>query len=208
MKIDAMSAQPDRLGRHLVTFEDGSVMRLYRQTIEDFCLYTGKELEDHEAAKLKEAAGLMSAKMRAVRIVSAASVSRKDLEQRLLSRGEDPDQARSAVEWMAELNLVDDAKMAEQVVQRCAAKGYGIARAKQMLYEKRIPKRYWDGALQDYPDQAEYIQSFLHAHVSDPDDARMIKKAIDALLRRGHSYGDIRRGLEQLSVDLEDFRGE
>ena len=61
-------------------FEDGTSMRLYRQTVEDFGLYSGKELTEDELKALRKAAGEMSAKMRAVRIVSASSVSKRDLE--------------------------------------------------------------------------------------------------------------------------------
>ena len=50
-------------------FADGSSMRLYRQTVEDFGLYAGKELSEDELKSLRKAAGEMSAKMRAVRIV-------------------------------------------------------------------------------------------------------------------------------------------
>ena len=67
-------------------FDDGSSMRLYRQTVEDFGLYTGKEMTEQEHAELRKAAGEMSAKMRAVRIVSASSVSKRDLEYRLVQK--------------------------------------------------------------------------------------------------------------------------
>ena len=189
-------------------FEDGTVMRLYRQTIEDFCLYAGLELEDDQLAKLRVAAGEMSAKMRAVRIVSASGVSKKDLERRLIQKGEDPDQARQAVQWMSELELLDDRKMAEQVVQRCIGKGYGLTRAKQALYEKRIPKGYWEAALADYPEQMDSIIAFLNSHLGDHPDPKQRKKAIDALIRKGHSYQSIRRGLEQLSLNTDDFPEE
>ena len=43
MRIDSVASQPDRAGRHLVRFEDGAVMRLYRQTIQDFGLFAGLE---------------------------------------------------------------------------------------------------------------------------------------------------------------------
>lgn len=189
-------------------FEDDSVLRLYRQTLEDFSLYAGQELSEEEMAALQEAAGEMSAKMRAVRIVSASSVSKKDLEHRLIQKGEDPKQAKAAVEWMAELDLVDDRKTAEQVVARCVSKGYGLARAKQALYEKRIPKQYWDAALADYPDQLERIMDFLQSRLTDLQDTAQQRKAIDALMRKGHSYQNIRRALTQLSVDTEDFPEE
>lgn len=208
MKVESLKTAPDRAGRYWVTFDDGSKMGLYRQTVEDFALYSGKELDEQEAEALRTAAGQMSAKMRAVRIVSAASVSRRDLESRLVRKGEDPQQAKEAVAWMEDLHLVDDRATAEQVVSSCISKGYGLARAKQALYEKRIPKEYWDEALADYPDQTEKITAFLKSRLDADSDEKQVRRAVDALIRRGHSYGTIRRALDALSFDTEDFQEE
>ena len=204
MRIDSLKTSPDRAGRYWVTFDDGSKLALYRQTVEDFGLYSGMELTESEAERLISAAGQMSAKMRAVRIVSASSVSKRDLEERLVRKGENPEQAREAVRWMEDLHLVDDRNTAEQVVHSCISKGYGLQRAKQALYEKRIPKQYWEEVLADYPDQWEEIETFLHSRLNADSDQKQIKKAIDALLRRGHSYSTIRRVLNELSFDSED----
>ena len=205
MRIDALKNAPDRAGRYWVTFSDGSRLGLYRQTVEDFGLYPGRELEDSEFERLGVEAGKMSAKMRAVRIVSAASVSKRDLEQRLVRKGEDPEQAKAAVLWMEDLHLVDDRATAEQVVHSCIAKGYGLQRAKQALYEKQIPKAYWEEALTDYPDQTDKIQDFLRSKLDADSDERQKKRAIDALIRRGHSYSAIKKALESLSFDCEDY---
>ena len=205
MRIDSLKTTPDRAGRYAVQFSDGTLMRLYRQTVEDFVLYTGKELSDEEMTALQEAASKMSAKMRAVRIVSASSVTKRDLEQRLVHKGEDPDQAKEAVQWMSDLNLLDDSRVAEQVVQRCISRGYGLQRAKQALYEKKVPKQYWDAALADYPDQLERIVDFLRDRLGEEYDERELKRAIDALMRRGHSYAVIRKALNRLQLDQEEF---
>ena len=205
MRIDSLKTSPDRAGRYWVTFDDGTKLGLYRQTMEDFGLYTGMELTDAEGEKLKAAAGQMSAKMRAVRIVSASSVSKRDLEERLVRKGEDPGQAKEAVRWMEDLHLVDDKNTAEQVVHSCISKGYGIARARQALYEKRIPKQYWGEVLEDYPDQSDRIESFLRSRLDADSDEKAVRKAVDSLLRRGHSYGTIRRVLNDLSFDTEDY---
>jgi len=188
-----------------VRFDDGSQLRLYRQTVEDFGLFAGRELSVEEFRKLKENAGATSAKMRAVRILATTGVSKKDLEQRLIRKGETPDHARNAVEWMEDLSLIDDRKTAEQIVQRCIGKGYGMARAKQALFEKRIPKEYWQEVLADYPDQTDSIISYLRTQLSDANDPKQLRKVMDALLRRGHSYAQIRKGLEQLCVDMDEF---
>ena len=177
-------------------------MKLYRQTVEDFRLYPGMELENLDA--LRESAGSYSAKMRAVRIVSASAVSKRDLENRLVRKGEDPGQAKEAVEWMAELNLVDDRQTARQIVERCIYKGYGLQRAKQALYEKQIPKNLWEEALESYPDQTDAITRFLEQRIKDPSDPKQVKRAIDAALRRGHSYGQIKGALEQIGSEIEE----
>ena len=205
MRIDLLKTTPDRAGRYWITLETGEKMALYRQTVEDFALYSGKELSQEEWKALQEQAGQMSAKMRAVRIVSASSVSKRDLEERLVRKGEDPEQAKQAVQWMEDLHLVNDRNTAEQVVHSCISKGYGLQRAKQALYEKRIPKEFWDEALEDYPDQMDRIQAFLRSRLDGESDVREVKKCIDALLRRGHSYGTIREALRTISLDSDEF---
>lgn len=208
MRIDLFKTSPDRAGRYFVQFDNGETLRLYRQTVEDFGLYTGMELTQEEFDRLHAAASEMSAKMRAVRIISATSISKKDLESRLIQKGEQPAQARQAIGWLEELHLLDDARTAEQIVHSCISKGYGLSRAKQALYEKRIPRELWEDALSGYPDQKERIISFLKARLPDPGDAKATKKAIDALLRRGHSYGEIRAALSELQIDSDDFLEE
>ena len=208
MRIDALSPKADRAGRYLITFSDGSTMRLYRQTVEDFGIYTGLEMTDEEVSHLRTAAGQMSAKMRAVRIVAASNVSKSDLQQRLIRKGESPRQAEEAVKWMEDLNLVDDKVTAEQIVQRCIRQGYGKARAKQALYEKQIPKNLWEEVLEDYPDQTDNITEFLRSRLGDSWDERDLKRAMDALVRRGHSYAQIRQGLRNLELDTDDFPEE
>ena len=197
-----MSANPDRVGRYYVKFEDGSTLRLYRQTMEDYAIFVGREMDDNEIERLHTDAGKMSAKMRATRILASTDVSKRDLKQRLIQKGENPEHSAEAVAWLEDLNLVDDARTAEILVRRCVAKGYGLARAKQMLYEKRIPKEYWDDALAEYPDQSEYIVSYLEK--TDISDSKSARKAFDALIRRGHSYAQIKKAMGRIPME-EDF---
>lgn len=209
MRLNKIASKPDGVGRYRTEFEDGSILRLYRQTIEDHCLYAGQELTEQEMDALVRDAGRTSAKMRAVRILTASDVSRDNLRQRLVQKGESKEDAANAVAWMEELQLVDDRRTAQIIVSRCAAKGYGLSRAKQALYEKRIPKEYWEDALADYPDQQDAIVAYLRSHIKNNADEREKKRAVDALLRRGHSYGQIRTAMGQLDFDdfQEDWNG-
>ena len=181
-------------------FSDGSTLRLYRQTLEDFALYNGQEFTVEEYSALKTAASRMSAKMRAVRTVAASSVSKAELERRLIHKGEDPDHAKDAVLWMQDLHLIDDKETAKQIVNRCISKGYGKERAKQALYEKRIPKAYWDEVLVEYPDQTDRLLEFLENKLGASRDRKEVRKATDALMRRGFTYSQIRQALHALDI--------
>ena len=182
-------------------FSDGTSVRLYRQTVEDFRMYPGMEIADVQS--LRDHDSRYSAKMRAVRIISASSVSKRDLETRLVRKGESEEQAKAAVEWLSDLNLVDDRQTARQIVDSCVRKGYGLQRAKQALYEKQIPKDLWEEVLEDYPDQTDRIADFLRTKLRDPEDPRQVRRAIDAALRRGHSYADVKRALERIGTESE-----
>ena len=203
MRIEFLAPNPDRAGRYTVKFSDGTTLRLYRQTVEDFALYSGRAFTEEEYVALHTAASRMSAKMRAVRTVAASSVSKAELEQRLIYKGEDPNHAKEAVSWMQEMHLLDDLETAKQIVNRCISKGYGKARAKQALYEKRIPKVYWEEVLAEYPDQSECIAEFLQSKLGASRNAKDVRKATEALIRRGFTYGQIRQVLS--NFDLTDI---
>lgn len=110
-----------------------------------------------------------------------------------------------AVQWLEDLHLLDDAKTAEQIVHSCIAKGYGLARAKQALYEKRIPKAFWEDALADYPTQNEKITAFLQGKGHRPRRHPGSQAGGECTASAGHSYGAIRQALNNLSLDSDDF---
>ncbi len=187
-----------------VLLSDGSVIKTQDYVIADLGLYPGRELDDAEMAALRDAVGKASAKVRAVRIVSASGVSKQELEHRLTQKGETPQDARAAVQWLSDLQLLDDARTAEQLVQSAVRKGYGRSRIKQILYEKRIPEEYWEDALSLIPEMDDAVDKFLQQRLKGrKPDQKELKRTIDALLRRGHSWADIRAGLKRYSSSLE-----
>jgi len=205
-RIEAAAAQEHVFKIHL---SDGTVLKTRDYVIADLGLFTGKQLDEEELKQLHAAVGLASAKTRAVRIMSASGVSKQELEHRLTQKGEAPQDAKAAVQWLSELELLDDAKTAEQLVRSAVAKGYGAARIKQILFQKRIPEEFWEDALAQVPDMDDAVDKFLMQRLRGRDpDQKELKRTIDALLRRGHSWSDIRAGLrrytDSLDVDLED----
>lgn len=185
-------------------FDDDTVLKTQPYLIADLGLYSGMELSESDYQALLAAAGKASAKARAVRIVAAAGVSEKELQKRLVQKGEDTQDAEEAVGWLKELHLLDDRETARQLVTSAVSKGYGRARIKNILYEKGIPQEYWEDALDTVPEMDDAIDRFLARRWqgTDPDE-KEIKKAVDALIRRGHSWKDIQSGLRRYRADLE-----
>ena len=185
-------------------FDDDTVLKTQPYLIADLGLYSGMELSESDYQALLAAAGKASAKARAVRIVAAAGVSEKELQKRLVQKGEDTQDAEEAVGWLKELHLLDDRETARQLVTSAVSKGYGRARIKNILYEKGIPQEYWADALDTVPEMDDAIDRFLARRwQGTAPDEKEIKKTVDALIRRGHSWKDIQSGLRRYRADLE-----
>lgn len=174
-----------------------------------FSLCAGMELDEATFSTLKASVAKEAARERAVRILTAYAVSERELEKRLVQKGTLPTDAADAVAWLKEHRFVDDAATAAQLVDSAVRKGYGRARIQNILYEKGIPKNLWDEALARIPAMDDAIDRFLAAKLRGRTaDEKTIKKTIDALLRRGFSYGEIRDALRRYEADLEDLELE
>lgn len=206
MKIKELRPPRQQKGRWTVVFENDESMRVPASVVADEGLFTGRELSDDELLALKAAAGEASAKERAVRIISAADVSKQDLKRRLIEKGETPKDADTAIEWLEELKLLDDRRVAAQAVSRGVSRGYGKNRIRQLLYEKQIPKEYWEEALEQVPEMDDAIDRFLQQKLQGTDpDKKELDRVIAALVRRGHSWSDIQAALSRYRDGLGDL---
>ena len=191
-----------------LTFEDGTRLKAPAFSVAELGAFAGKELTEEELRQLRTDAAKARTKERAVRTVAASAVSEKELQKRLVQKGSTQEDAEETVEWLRELHLLSDADTAAQLVRSAAAKGYGRARIKSILYEKGIPKELWDAAMDELPEMDGAIDKFLHQKLDGRTiDDKLVKKTADALLRRGHSWQDVRDGLRRYrdGLDLEEM---
>ncbi len=204
MKIEAIEPTRSPHGRLRLRFDDGSTMMVLPAVIAELGLYEGLEIPEGAMQSVLETAQQASAKERAVRIISASNVTKRELYHRLVQKGETEEHAEEAIAWLDELHLLNDRAVAENIVRSGLAKGYGESRIRQMLYEKRVPKAIWDEVLADLPEQDGAIDAFLQRRFrgKTPDRADC-KRAADALMRRGHSWSDIKKALGRYAPDEE-----
>ena len=193
-RIERIEASKHKRGRVLVFFEDGELLKITEQELLDFGLRKGDELDEEMLKGLKKAAGVSDVKGMAAELIGKKAMSRGTLERKLREKGASEAEARYAAEWLEAIGAIDDAAYAAALVRHCAAKGYGPAKVREKLYEKGVPRDLWEEAMEELGDNEALIEQFLHSKLKGrmPDEKEK-KRLIDALCRRGFSWGDIKR---------------
>ena len=140
-----------------------------------------------------------SARERAAALLGARPYSEKELYKKLTEKGETPEAAQEAVDWLVEIGALDNGAYASALVRHYSAKGYGPARIREEFYRRGIPKELWDAALEEMPETEDSVDAFLERKLRgwDGEDRKMLDKAAAALQRRGYGWDEIRRGLER-----------
>lgn len=204
MRIKAIRQTQSREKLDLL-FDDGSKLRIAATVVPDLGLYAPMEVDAALLTNIRQANEQAMARLRAVRIVAASNVSRKELQRRLVQKGQTMESAEEATAWLSELGAVDDEKTAKLLVQRAAAKGYGRARIRQELQQKGIPREMWEEALATLPEPDGAIDRYLQQKLRGASpDQKMKKKLTDALYRRGHRWSDIQAAWRRYGETLED----
>lgn len=189
-----------------VKFSDGSSMQMGLAVIADFSLYTGLELTQEEFSAVSEATSLGRAKERAMRMISARPLSERELYDKLIEKGESEAHAAAVVARLVELRLIDDAEYARMLVRHYAAKSYGERRIRDELYRHKVGRQHWDEALEELPVADDTLDRLLQSRMrgAAPSDRAAVKKASDALLRRGYFWEEIRSALYRYESNYEE----
>ena len=198
MRIERLlpPAQPGR--PWTVVLEGGDALRVPEGTVAAFSLYDGLTLEEERLAELKSAAFVATLRERTVALLSARMLSAGQLQEKLMAKGATDRQAAEVVAWALEIGLLNEEEYAKILARHYQARGYGIYKIKDELYRRQVPRRYWEQALAELEDPEEFIDAFLARKVQDPGDRKQIKKASDAMVRRGFSWRQVSEGVARL----------
>ena len=188
----------------LARFDNGEEVRTTLSVVADLGLYSGKTLSSEAFAAVKAASGLSRCKQRALRIIGARPMSSKELFDRLKEKGETPENAAQAVQWLMDLRLLNDAEYAAMCVRHYAAKGYGPGKIRNEFYRRGIPKELWDDALLALPEQDDQIDRLLRKKLRSANpDRDELRKASDYLYRRGFHRDEIQAALQRYYAESE-----
>lgn len=182
--------------RWYADFDAGESLQISLALIADFSLFTGRELTEEEFASLRAAASKQNARARAMRILGARAMSRKELVDRLKEKGETEEDAEDAAGYLESIGYLNDAQYAVSLARHYAQKGYGPAKVRQELYRRGVPKELWEAALEELPEDTGAIDALIDGRLRGAEpDRKELKRLTDLLLRRGFSWGDIKSAL-------------
>ena len=147
-----------------------------------------------------------SAKKRALRLLERRDYSRKELILKLTEKGEPLADAEAVADRMIELGVINDERYSRMLVRHYASKGYGACRIKQELYRHGIHTDLWEEAMEELPSQEEQLDRLFRSKLrtANPDKAEL-KKATDAMLRRGFSWSEISACRQRVLDDTEHW---
>ena len=192
-------------GRWLAVLEDGSILRVGEGEVLQFSLCAGRELTEEAAERLQAAVRTGGLKEKSLNLLAGRPMSRQELERKLESWEAAPEEAAAICDRLEELGFLNDASYAEQVVRHYSAKGYGLRKLRDELYRRRIPRELWEEAMEQAADPADSIDAFLQKKLrgGQPGDPRELKRASDALARRGYRWDEINAALRRWGAQVE-----
>ena len=205
MRISKIAHSRHNDGRWLIWLTESTVL--------DQGLFAGLELDDAAADRLLAAARKGRLREKALALLTARPMSRRELIDRLTACPRDREkppladevQAAETADWLERLGLLNDAEYARTVVRHYSAKGYGPYKIRDELYRRGVARELWEDALAETADPCAAIDAFLRQKLKGaPTDRRELKKASDALARRGYHWSDISEGLRRWGADIEE----
>ena len=167
----------------------------------------GKEYKENAEPDLfSETSEQSRARTRAIRILGNRQLSSREMEKRLLARGESEETAMDTVKWLEDIGAVNDSEYAAAIVSHYTSKGYGVARIRDELFKRGIPRDMWDETLQKLDDveSEEAMLRFLDKKLRGSSDKEELRRATDALRRRGFDYEDARSAVARYLESIEN----
>ena len=183
----------------------------YRATVDSDYWYSEKyrnykEINEEELTELLDAVSFRRAYNKGLDFLSRRPYGTKELVKKLCEKGHEKEFAEKACDRLLELGLLNDEEyariLANDLLDR---KNYSIKRIKQELAFRGINREIIENTvdLLDNDPVSRIIILIKKKYINKISDEKGRKRTVDALLRLGYSYSDIKSALNSVS-DFED----
>lgn len=169
--------------------------------------YNQTEIDSEELAALQTAVSSRRAFNAAVDLLARRAHASEELYKKLRQKfGDEP--ARAAVEKAQALYLLDDEAFSEQLAEELyERKHYAPRRIFSELLRRGVDREIAQNAVEslDKDDKNRIILLLQGKFSSCLHDEKGKRRAVNALMRMGYSYGDIKSALTEVNSETEEF---
>ncbi len=186
--------------RYLYVYIEGEyALAAHTEAFAAMGLKDGMEITPEQLEELKSRTDLIKARERAYDLLSYRDYSKKELIDKL-SKKVEREAAELAAERIEQLGYVDDGEYARKLVRSLSGEKMLSERSiRRELSQRGISAELAEEALEELEeDDVARILRLIHRKYERKltDDAG-VRRTYAALLRKGYSYGDVRRALQQ-----------
>ena len=166
-----------------------------------------KEIDEEELTELLCAVSFRRAYNKGLDFLSRRPYGTKELVKKLCEKGYEKEAAQAACERLTELGLLNDEEyariLANELFER---KNYSTKRILQELVFRGIDREIAQNAVAALDNSApnRIILLIQKKYLNKIGDEKGRRRTVDALLRLGYSYSDIKSALNALSEYTED----
>lgn len=200
MKLTYKKGKADKIhisidGEYKLTVDEMYFASLY--------LKDGQEISEEEYAELESTVNVRRAYNCAVSLLSRRDHSEKELLRKLREKGYSFG-AEEAIEKLLSYGYVDDRRFCRVFAEELLRiKGYGRRRIEQELYKKGVSRDIVNEVLEEFTFDNEALSDIIkRKYLSKLSDEKGRKRAVNALMRLGYSYGDIRDALKETDEEI------
>lgn len=200
----------------VITYKKGKQDKIHISVDGEYCftvdeayfvglgLYNGKNINEDELAELREVITVRRGYNYAVSLLARRDHSEKELITKLNLKGYS-EGAQQAIDKLKSAGYIDDERFARLYVKELQnLKKYGKRRIEQELYRKGIDR----DIIRDVLEETQFSVSDLVGLIEKKYmrylfDEKGIKKTINALMRLGYSYSEIKDALREIDENTQ-----
>lgn len=163
------------------------------------------EIDERELAELTEAVSSRRAFNKACDLLEMRDHSSGEIRTKLRQKGYG-DYAEQAIEKLIDYGYIDDERFARNYsAELIRIKHFGKKRIIQELYRKGISSEIISMVTEEIEtDEDELVSLINRKYLRYLGTEKGVNKTINALLRMGYSFSEIRSALSQVEVEVED----
>lgn len=169
-------------------------------------LKAGMIISDQDLIDIKYMSDFRRGRERALYLLEYRDHSAKELFDKL-KKNIDEDVANDVLKKMQHLSLIDDEKYAKRYAQTLKNKGYGEIRIKNELYKKGIDPLLISDVINEVIDNDpvnDIVEIINKKYYKSLFDEKGKRRSINALLRLGYSWSDIKAAFNLVCDGKDD----